>query len=349
MRCDVQRTGITFTTSLKTAPYSVLFLVQPAFSLLAFSAAADALITANLVNKRNDFNFRTLSVGRKDVASDLGLIISADYSLESNVAKAATDDANCDLILQTDLLVVCGGYRCALEENPILTSLLQSAVEARIAVGGLWNGCIPLAHAGLLNGYTVALHTDNHTWAKSAFTTLHVAEDTVVLDRDRYTAAGPNSSFDLMLMIIQRQATPETVKAIRTILRADTTTGNTQLEEFSQQANKKLPHRLEKAIVLLKNNLGARLQPESIAAHINLSTRATERLFTKYLGTTPARFYLELRLKRAYELLQQTDSPITEISDTCGFASAAHFSRSFRKQFGRSPREVRTSLVPLLR
>lgn len=58
--------------------------------------------------------------------------------------------------------------------------------------------------------------------------------------------------------------------------------------------------------------------------------------------TSPARYSLELRLKRAQTLLRQTSISVLDIAVACGFAPASHFSKRYRNLFGRAPRSDRT-------
>ena len=51
----------------------------------------------------------------------------------------------------------------------------------------------------------------------------------------------------------------------------------------------------------------------------------------------PKRYYLEMRLRRARELLLQTAMPIMDITAACGFQSPPHFSKCYRIQFGYPP------------
>ena len=78
-----------------------------------------------------------------------------------------------------------------------------------------------------------------------------------------------------------------------------------------------------------------------LARKANLSTRQLERLFRKYLQTTPTRYYLNLRLARARFLLRQTSMSILSIALACGFVSASHFSKCYREIYGRTPRAER--------
>ena len=62
----------------------------------------------------------------------------------------------------------------------------------------------------------------------------------------------------------------------------------------------------------------------------------------------PTRYYLELRLERARQLLLQTSMPIVDIARACGFISAPHFSKCYRDRFSLPPRDERRRAAGLL-
>jgi len=74
-----------------------------------------------------------------------------------------------------------------------------------------------------------------------------------------------------------------------------------------------------------------------IARTTGLSRRQIERLFKRHLDCVPKKYYLEMRLRRARELLLQTAMPIMDVTTSCGFKSPPHFSRCYRSQFGHPP------------
>ena len=90
-------------------------------------------------------------------------------------------------------------------------------------------------------------------------------------------------------------------------------------------------------------NVEAPLAIEAIAEAIGVSRRQLERLFKSHLGLTPAWYYASMRLDRARELLRFTNMSVTEVSVACGFQSLSHFSTTYRRQFGRSPRAEQAS------
>ncbi|MFK7854669.1 MAG: GlxA family transcriptional regulator [Granulosicoccus sp.] len=337
--------------------YTVAFLLQPHFSMLAFTAAADALTTANLVLGYGRFRFLTVGQGTASVISDLGIQITADKVLttvttraplnrgESTGSREATGERE---TLNADAFIVCGGYRCDLSENPLLSNVLRECVDMGVALGGLWNGVVATAHAGLMSGYACALHPGNQSQIACMFPDLQIRPDTVVIDRNRLSAAGPNSAFDLMLLLIQRQDSADTVQAIRKILRADVGLSDQIHDAIKRDDENQLPVKLRNALTLMRGNLEEPLNRTLLAQGINLSTRAMERLFQTHLKTSPAKHYMELRLLRAKELLIQSESSVGEISGACGFVSGAHFSRAFHKRFGCAPRAFRRPKSVLL-
>lgn len=315
----------------------VQFLVQPHFSLLAFAAAADALTTANLVLGQKRFALSTVSLTEEPVISDLSITIKADYH------HALVDEP-----LLADIVIVCGGYRCELNPDNQLTQFLSSADKSGALLGGLWNGVIALAHAELMTGFACTLHRHDHGYACAKFPKLLLRNDSMVLDRTRLSAAGPNGSFELMLLLIQRLHGGDTVSAVRQILRTDgdqTPEHNTPAHELAPTP---IPARLQRALQLMRNNLDEPLSRDDMAAHLGVSKRALERMFQQYFNTSPARYYMDLRLNRAHQMLLQSSESITSIADHCGFISGAHFSRSFAKHFGCSPSSARKETSRLL-
>jgi AraC family transcriptional regulator, glycine betaine-responsive activator len=58
---------------------------------------------------------------------------------------------------------------------------------------------------------------------------------------------------------------------------------------------------------------------------VGMSTRQLERLFRRYLNRSPKRYYMELRLAKARNLLMQTDLSVINVALACGFVALAFF------------------------
>ena len=101
---------------------------------------------------------------------------------------------------------------------------------------------------------------------------------------------------------------------------------------------------LVRAIGMMEESIEEPRSPSCIAESLRISTRQLERLFGRYLNSTPKHYFMELRLHRARNLLVQTDQSITEIAMACGFRSTSHFTKTFRAFYGRTPLSQRTTL-----
>jgi AraC-like DNA-binding protein len=65
------------------------------------------------------------------------------------------------------------------------------------------------------------------------------------------------------------------------------------------------------------------------------------RLFKETYHTTPRQYILDLRLKRAKELLCGDVMSVSRVAELCGFAGVYHFCRVFRQEMGQTPSEYR--------
>lgn len=81
---------------------------------------------------------------------------------------------------------------------------------------------------------------------------------------------------------------------------------------------------------------------KEMTAVIGMSSSGVNLLFRETFGLTPYAYLLNLRLRKAKELLiNQRDTPVKEIAGRVGFRDASHFIASFRKSFGMAPEQFR--------
>lgn len=78
-----------------------------------------------------------------------------------------------------------------------------------------------------------------------------------------------------------------------------------------------------------------------IVERIGLSRRTLERKFHQIYGRTLGEEMFQIRLKRAKELLGETDLPIGNVARRLGFCSHAYFNSFFQKAAGCTPGEFR--------
>ena len=99
---------------------------------------------------------------------------------------------------------------------------------------------------------------------------------------------------------------------------------------------------MSKLYVALTGGIGS---GKSLAAQFGCSPESMRKIFHRNCpGLTPGKLIARLQIQEAIELLENTDNPIGDIAEKCGFADQFTFSKKFRKIIGKSPREYRATL-----
>jgi transcriptional regulator GlxA family with amidase domain len=310
--------------------YRVGFLLVPGYSHLAFAAALEPLRMANQLADTKLYEWTVITRTGEPVAGSDGLKVAPD----TGIANAPP----------VNLLMVCGGVdiqdHCEREVLSWLRRLARSGAD----LGAVCTGAYLLAQAGVLDGYRCTLHWENISsiYESLLFPSTVFTSELFVIDRDRYTCSGGVAPLDMMLNIIARQQGIDLAESIAEEFLHE------RIRDFSERQRMPLRVRLGtsqpklvEVVTLMEANLHEPLTLDELAQHANVSRRQLERLFRRYLGCTPTRYYLDLRLSRARQLLLQTDMPITDVAIACGFVSPPHFTKCYHDRYGRSPRDER--------
>jgi len=80
---------------------------------------------------------------------------------------------------------------------------------------------------------------------------------------------------------------------------------------------------------------------EHLADRLGVTSRHLRRLFTRHVGASPLAVAHTQRLHFAKRLIDQTSLTMQDISVAAGFGSVRRFNDTFRKTYGRTPRELR--------
>ena len=311
-----------------------VFLLLENFTLIAFAGAIEPLRLANRMSGRTLYAWQVVTETGGPVTASNGVVLQADAGL-GEVQRDA-------------VILVVGGINVKQAiSRPVLTWLRREARRG-LAIGALCTGAQVIAQAGLLEGRRCTIHWENRDSFEEDFPDIELTQNVFVIDRDRYTAAGGAASTDLMLKLIARKHGAELAnlvadQMIHTSIRSDR---DEQRLSIPTRIGVRHP-KLAAVIQRMEANIEEPISPMLLARDAGMSTRQLERLFRRYLNRSPKRYYMELRLAKARNLLMQTDMSVINVALACGFTSPSHFSKCYRALYRTTPyRERGTSEAP---
>ncbi len=294
--------------------------------MMAFAAAIEPLRAANRLSARQLFAWQLVSADGTPVTASNGIPVAT----QAPIAEVG----------RVDMLVVCAGMEAPprVKSAPAIVHHLRRLACHGTMVGAISSGSFLLADAGLLAGRRCTVHWEYAEDLRARHPQLNLTQELYVIDGEVFTCSGGTAALDMMLHFV-------------------TTVGGTGLalgvaEQFihapirSREEQQRLDLRVRygirnpkliAAVRLMEGSLDEPLDMEEIARRAHLSARQIERLFRKYLDSSPKGFYLGLRLARARTLLRSTASPLRMIALECGFASPSHFSNAYKRAYGIPP------------
>ena len=300
------------------------FLTLPSYSMIALTSAVEPLRMANRICQRAVYEWSIVTLDGQPIAASNGLALSPTVAL---------DDVG-----PVNVIFVCGGIDVQRAVTPQLLAALRRLAQRHVDLGALCTGGYALAKAGLLDKYRAAIHWENMSALREEFPRTDFTDALFAIDRDRYTCSGGVAPLDLMLNMIKDHLGGEIAPLISEQFILDRIRSDRDRQHIPLQAQVGLHHEtLIKAAALMEANIEHPLSLDALAAAVGVSRRQIERLFKRHLNRVPTRYYLELRLRRARELLVQTPMSILDITIACGFQSPPHFSKCYRSLFGHPP------------
>ncbi len=298
--------------------------------MISFAAAIEPLRLANRLSCRVLYDWRLVGPGGNAVRCSNG----ASLTLDADLLETQRNDT----------ILVCGGVDVARAASRPVMAWLRREERRGARMGALCTGAWVLAEAGLLEGRRATIHWENQDSFAEEFPDVTLVRTVFVEDGNRLTAAGGTAAIDMMLRQIARDhgsdlASRVADQMIHTSIRSE---DDHQRLSIPIRIGARHP-RLAQVVARMEANIEDPVSPARLASEAGMSPRQLERLFARYLGRSPKRYYMEIRLERARNLLMQTEMSVIEIALASGFASVAHFSKCYRASYGSTPYRQRGS------
>ena len=308
-----------------------VFLLVEEFSHLAFSCALEPLRIANLVAGKELYRWQLASAdGRSAVCSNRAVTL-----VDRGLTPAHRGEK----------LILVSGINVQNHVSPELIRFLRAERVRGTQIGAICSGAFILAEAGFLEERKAAVHWEYHDVFAERFPSVRLTKSVFVADEKFVTASGGAAVADLMLHMIARDHGRDLAAAVADQMVYNAVREGTATQKVSIRSRYGLRNsRLGEAIRIIEDSVESPLSTAEIARRIGVSTRQLERMFERYLDTSPKRYIMDMRLHRARNLIVQSDQAITDIAIACGFVSTSHFSKVYREHFGNTPGSQRNLL-----
>ena len=311
-------------------PRVFYFVLLADFSLLSFTSALEVLRIANRMSGQNPYEWRLIGEN-----ADVGICSSGNKILL---------DGGFSTVGYDDTIMICAGLNVRQASTDKTLNWLRHQSRRGAKIGGICTGAYILAKAGLLDGKRATIHWENHDSFTEEFPDIELTKSIFVADGNRYTTAGGTASLDLMLKLVADDHGEELANAVADSLIYNSIRTDRDTQRLSVPTRIGVRHpKLAAVITRMEGNLEEPLSPATFAKDVSMSTRQLERLFCRYLSRSPKRYYMELRLQKARNLLMQTDMSVINVALACGFASPSHFSKCYRAHYDTTPYRERGS------
>ena len=305
------------------------FLLVPNFSMVAFSCAIEPLRSANRMSGCELFSWVIAGSTGETVIASNGVVVSTDGGPE--------------LLQDCRLVFACAGLDVKTQSTKKTLNVIRRLDRNGAIVGAICTGTYLMAAAGLLDERRCTIHWENIDGLAEEFPHLDITNELFEIDDSRITCSGGTASLDMVLYLISQVHGQTLAAQVSDQFIHDRIREPSDRQRMELRSRLGVSHPKLLAVVgFMEHFLEEPLSQTELAQKASLSTRQLERLFRKYLSTTPTRYYLNLRLARARHLLRQTSMSILSIALACGFVSASHFSKCYREIYGKTPRAERT-------
>ncbi|WP_197919229.1 GlxA family transcriptional regulator [Thiosulfatihalobacter marinus] len=301
-----------------------VFVLLENFTLLSFASAMDCLRLANRHLGRDYYSWQLVGEGGETVSCST----RTTFTLDGDLGELHRDDT----------IILCGGIDIQKATTKKLLNWLRREARKGLRIGGLCTASYTMACAGLLEGKKATIHWENQDSFAEEFEDVLLSKSVFSIDGNRMTTAGGTSSIDLFLQIIADDLGEDVANwvADQQIYSSIRTDQDNQRLSVPTRIGVRHP-KLSMVIQMMETNIEEPISPSILAKEVGLSTRQLERLFRRYLNRSPKRYYMELRLQKARNLLMQTDMSVINVALACGFASPSHFSKCYRAHYDTTP------------
>ncbi len=309
------------------------FVLSPSFTLTPLAGFVDAIrLAADHEDDSRQIHFQWSFLHAKEE------IVRSSCGLEVVTNESFGDPA------QFDCIVVVGGL---MKDNhmhaPQTFDYLRRAFEKGVQLIALCTGSFVLAQAGLLRSKRCSVHFGMlKNFSEQYPDSIPVTDVNYVVEEGIITCPGSIAAIDLAAYLIKFSSSESRARKALNYLLFEQDKPRIRLPKRPYEDKLLAADRITNETVrMMETMIETPCSIDELAARTNCSKDQINRSFRKHLRTSPAKFWRDIRLQMACDLLASNSKTVTEIAYETGFADTAHFCRIFRDKYKVSPQTYR--------
>ncbi|MEU6618793.1 helix-turn-helix domain-containing protein [Streptomyces sp. JL1001] len=200
-----------------------------------------------------------------------------------------------------------------------------------------------LAAAGLLDGKRATTHWSTAQQLAADHPEIEVDADPIFIrEGDVWTGAGISACLDLSLALIADDLGEAIALRVarQLVMYLKRQSGQSQFSVPLERIS--ATRRIEDLRHHILRNIGRRLTVVDLAEYAHVSDRHLTRIFKTELGMTPHAYIESVRVEKARNELESSDSTLERIATVCGFGTVDTLVRAFRRRLNATPTEYRS-------
>jgi AraC family transcriptional regulator, transcriptional activator FtrA len=275
------------------------------------------------------YEFAVVAAEGRRVRAMGGIVIEADAGLDQ-LERATT--------------IIIPGWRDRTEHPPaLLLQAIKQAADRGARCLSICSGVFVLAAAGLLDGRRATTHWRHIPDLKRQYPLINVEEDVLYVDQGNViTSAGSAAGIDACLHLIRRDFGSKIANTVARRLVMPPHRDGGQAQYVAAPVQERPGRTIAAAMDWARQRLAEPIDIADLAHVAAMSERTFLRRFRDAVGMTPKLWLQRERMFRAQELLEATDTSLTDIAERCGYVSLETFRVAFRRALGTSPAAYRT-------
>lgn len=309
---------------------SIGFLLFPGFPMACLTSVIEPLRAANEISGQEIFNWSLVSETTGTVQS------SARIPFQPEVLLGDVKDLDCLLMLSAP------SVRFA---DPRSAAHLRKLGRHGCVLGAISGGVFPLMRSGAVSGERMSVHWCYEAAFAAEFSGVSYSDEVIEITDRCVTASGAAAAFDLALSFIETDLDSDVAMEVacwfqHPMMRKLGVRQTVPVRQ-SEGIRADLSPIVTRAINLFIEDLANPASVADLAGRLDISPRHLERSFKQATGQNPTTYLRGLRMQAARQIVMYTNDAVADVAAAVGYASAKHFSRHYRAEYGMSPQEDR--------